>query len=139
MARALLQDAPVLVLDEPTTGLDAEAAQRLVAPLRGLMRDRATLLITHDLALAAEADEVASVAAADGRVDARSCEPGMIADGECLAPGYSVIEHLSRTRRLDTYEVWSDERACSCVAKTLRPDRRDDERARAALLAEGGC
>jgi serine/threonine protein kinase len=53
------------------------------------------------------------------------------------APGYHVIEHLSRTRRLDTYEVWSDERACSCVAKTLRPDKRDDARARNALIAEG--
>jgi eukaryotic-like serine/threonine-protein kinase len=52
-------------------------------------------------------------------------------------PGYRVIEHLTRTRRLDTYEVWSEERACSCVAKTLRPDRRGDERARAALLQEG--
>jgi len=52
-------------------------------------------------------------------------------------PGYRTIEHLSRTRRLDTYEVWSEERACSCVAKTLRPDRRDDERARAALEHEG--
>ena len=51
--------------------------------------------------------------------------------------GYEVIAHLSRTRRLDTYEVWSRERACSCVVKTLRPDRRDDERARAALLSEG--
>ena len=53
------------------------------------------------------------------------------------APGYRVIEHLSRTRRLDTFEVWSDERACSCVAKTLRPDRRGDEHTRAALEHEG--
>jgi serine/threonine protein kinase len=53
------------------------------------------------------------------------------------APGYRVLQHLSRTRRLDTYEVWSEERACSCVAKALRPDRRGDERARAALLQEG--
>lgn len=52
-------------------------------------------------------------------------------------PGYPVTEHLSRTRRYDTYEVWSEERACSCVAKTLRPDRRDDRRAREALVAEG--
>ena len=54
-----------------------------------------------------------------------------------LAPGYTVLAHLSRTRRLDTYEVWSAERACSCVAKVLRPDRREDARARAALRAEG--
>jgi eukaryotic-like serine/threonine-protein kinase len=57
--------------------------------------------------------------------------------GAYLAPGFRVIEHLSRTRRLDTFEVWSEERACSCVAKTLRPDRRGDARARAALEQEG--
>jgi serine/threonine protein kinase len=61
----------------------------------------------------------------------------MLETGDLLAPGYRVIEHLSRTRRLDTFEVWSEERACSCVAKTLRPDRRDDERARVALEREG--
>ena len=58
MARALLQDAPVLVLDEPSAGLDGAATRRLIEPLRTLMRDRATLLVTHDLTLAAEADEV---------------------------------------------------------------------------------
>jgi eukaryotic-like serine/threonine-protein kinase len=51
-------------------------------------------------------------------------------------PGYRLIEHLTRTNRLDTYEVWSEERACSCVAKTLRPDRRGDVRARRALVHE---
>ena len=66
MARALLQDAPVLILDEPTAGLDPEAAQRLIGPLKELMRDRATLLITHDHALAAAADE--TVVLSDGRV-----------------------------------------------------------------------
>ena len=60
-----------------------------------------------------------------------------VAAGEVLAPGYIVIEHLSRTRRLDTYEVFSEERACSCVAKVLRPDRRADDAARRALHAEG--
>jgi hypothetical protein len=53
------------------------------------------------------------------------------------APGYRTIEHLSRTRRLDTYEVWSEERACSCVDNVLRPDRRDDERARTTMEHEG--
>ena len=41
-------------------------------------------------------------------------------------PGYRVIEHLSRTRRFDTYEVWSEDRACSCVAKVVREDRQGE-------------
>jgi serine/threonine protein kinase len=61
----------------------------------------------------------------------------VLESGALLAPGLRVIEHLARTRRLDTFEVWSEQRACSCVAKTLRPDRREDERARAALAHEG--
>ena len=59
----------MLVLDEPTAGLDAAATQRLLGPLRELMRDRATLIVTHDLALAAEADEV--VVLEGGRVAER--------------------------------------------------------------------
>jgi ATP-binding cassette, subfamily B, bacterial len=69
MARAFLQDAPVLVLDEPSAGLDPAAASRLHAPLRRLMRDRATLLITHDMTLAAVADEVVELR--DGTVAER--------------------------------------------------------------------
>lgn len=58
IARAMLRDAPVLVLDEPTTGLDALAARRVIGPLRRLMAGRTTLLITHDLNLAPDADRV---------------------------------------------------------------------------------
>ncbi|MER5441522.1 ABC transporter ATP-binding protein [Streptomyces sp. NPDC002790] len=58
IARAMLRPSPVLVLDEPTTGLDAESAHRVVEPLRHLMRDRTTILITHDLTLAPYADRV---------------------------------------------------------------------------------
>ena len=52
-------------------------------------------------------------------------------------PGYRLIEHLSRTRRFDTYEVWSEDRACSCVAKVVREDRQGEQRVREALIAEG--
>jgi ATP-binding cassette, subfamily B, bacterial len=58
MARVLLQDAPVLVLDEPSAGLDADATQRLLGPLKRVMADRAALLITHDPILIEAADEV---------------------------------------------------------------------------------
>jgi ATP-binding cassette subfamily B protein len=58
IARAIVRDAPVLVIDEPTTGLDAAGARRMMGLLSRLMRGRTTILITHDLELAASADEV---------------------------------------------------------------------------------
>ncbi|MEN1886231.1 ABC transporter ATP-binding protein [Streptomyces mirabilis] len=58
IARAILRDAPVLVLDEPTTGLDAMAARRVIKPLRRLMQGRTTIMITHDLNLAPDADRI---------------------------------------------------------------------------------
>ncbi|MFF1703963.1 ABC transporter ATP-binding protein [Streptomyces sp. NPDC058252] len=58
IARAMLRGAPVLVLDEPTTGLDSVAARRVVQPLRRLMAGRTTIMITHDLSLAPDADRI---------------------------------------------------------------------------------
>jgi ABC-type multidrug transport system fused ATPase/permease subunit len=58
IARAILKDAPVLVLDEPTTGLDAESARRVMEPLRRLTAGCTTILISHDPALARAADRV---------------------------------------------------------------------------------
>jgi ATP-binding cassette, subfamily C, bacterial CydC len=47
VARALLSDAPVLVLDEPTAHLDAETAELLVRDILAAADDRSVLLITH--------------------------------------------------------------------------------------------
>jgi ATP-binding cassette, subfamily B, bacterial len=61
IARAILRDAPVLILDEPTTGLDPGSARRLLGSLREATADRTTILITHDLNLASVADDVMSL------------------------------------------------------------------------------
>jgi ATP-binding cassette subfamily B protein len=58
IARAMLRSAPVLVLDEPTAGLDSVAARQVVQPLRRLMSGRTTIMITHDLSLAPDADRI---------------------------------------------------------------------------------
>lgn len=58
IARAMLRRAPVLVLDEPAAGLDAVAARQVVRPLRRLMAGRTTIMITHDLSLAPDADRI---------------------------------------------------------------------------------
>lgn len=47
VARALLRDAPIVLLDEPTEGLDAQTERELEAALEPLVRDRTVLLITH--------------------------------------------------------------------------------------------
>lgn len=47
IARAILKDAPILILDEPTAHLDAANAREVISALREVMRGRTTLLITH--------------------------------------------------------------------------------------------
>jgi ATP-binding cassette, subfamily B, bacterial len=66
IARAFLRNAPVLLLDEPTTGLDAESAAQVVEPLRRLADGRTTIVISHDLALARQASHILVVDA--GRI-----------------------------------------------------------------------
>jgi subfamily B ATP-binding cassette protein MsbA len=48
VARALLRDAPVLFLDEPTTGLDAETSRRLLAAVARHRAGRTVIVATHD-------------------------------------------------------------------------------------------
>jgi len=66
LARALLRGSAVLVLDEPTTGLDPDTARRVLAPLRTAARGRTVLLITHDPVALEFADRV--VRLVDGEV-----------------------------------------------------------------------
>jgi ATP-binding cassette, subfamily B, bacterial len=53
IARALLVDAPVVLLDEPTTGLDAHAEELVVEALTGLVQDRTVIMTTHRPAVTA--------------------------------------------------------------------------------------
>jgi len=65
IARALVRDTPVLVLDEPTTGLDADARDALLGPLRELAQGRTTIVISHDPEVLEWADRI--VFLRDGR------------------------------------------------------------------------
>jgi ATP-binding cassette subfamily B protein/subfamily B ATP-binding cassette protein MsbA len=61
IARALLRDAPILILDEPTSALDAETEGLLLEALQRLMRGRTTLLIAHRLSTIRNADRIVVV------------------------------------------------------------------------------
>jgi ATP-binding cassette subfamily B protein len=58
IARAFLRDAPILVLDEATSHLDAISEQAVHRALKELMQNRTTLVIAHRLATVRDADQI---------------------------------------------------------------------------------
>jgi ATP-binding cassette subfamily C protein CydC len=78
IARALLKNAPILILDEPTEGLDVGTERALFDALAQAMHGRTVLLMTHRLgALAALVDEVAVIDA--GRIVQRGSPAALLA------------------------------------------------------------
>jgi ABC-type multidrug transport system fused ATPase/permease subunit len=88
IARAMVRDAPVLILDEPTTGLDAESGQRLLEPLRRLMQGRATIIISHNLATVRDATTILTLQ--HGRVAERGTHAELLARGGAYATLYRL-------------------------------------------------
>lgn len=58
IARAVVRDTPILILDEPTTGLDASAEQLVIEALQRLMKNRTTIVIAHHLGTIRNADVI---------------------------------------------------------------------------------
>nr|WP_051287497.1 ABC transporter ATP-binding protein [Paenibacillus taiwanensis] len=58
IARAILKDAPILLLDEPTSALDTETEMLVQEALNVLMKDRTTIVIAHRLSTIQHADEI---------------------------------------------------------------------------------
>lgn len=62
LARAVVSPAQVVLLDEPTTSLDALSARQVIGAIRSATRDRTVVLVTHDPVLAATADRTVHLA-----------------------------------------------------------------------------
>ena len=58
IARTLLRNPPVIILDEPTTALDQDSEDQVLEGLDRLMRGRTCILITHSARLARTADQI---------------------------------------------------------------------------------
>jgi ATP-binding cassette subfamily B protein/subfamily B ATP-binding cassette protein MsbA len=88
IARALLKDAPILILDEPTSALDAETEGLLLEALKRLMKGRTTLLIAHRLSTIRDADRI--VVLDEGQVVETGTHRELLARGGLYAHLYSV-------------------------------------------------
>ena len=84
IARAFIRQAPVLVLDEPTTGLDPYSAAQVIEALRSLIEGRTTIIISHDLELVRCAHRVIALDAGrivqEGTPEALADVGGLYAD-----------------------------------------------------------
>ena len=94
IARALLKDAPVLIMDEPTSALDAETEASVLAAVGEAMKGRTTLVIAHRLSTIQNADRI--LVLREGVIE----EQGRFA--ELLARG-GFFSHLHRL------QAWSGE------------------------------
>jgi ABC-type multidrug transport system fused ATPase/permease subunit len=95
IARAVLKDAPVLVLDEPTAALDADTEQRVLRNLHAWGRGRVIFLITHRLSTIRQADQI--LVMQEGRLVERGSHESLLArDGGVYR---DLVEHEAPTRR----------------------------------------
>ncbi|MGH3822477.1 MAG: ABC transporter ATP-binding protein [Pseudonocardiaceae bacterium] len=88
IARAMIRDAPILLLDEPTTSLDADAAQRILTPLRRLMSGRTTIIISHNLLTVNDADQI--IYLEHGRITETGTHDQLLANND----QYAHLYHL---------------------------------------------
>ena len=88
IARAILRDSPILILDEPTTGLDVASERAVLEALEGAAKGRTTLIIAHRLISVRLADRIV--------VLDRGCIVEEGTHAELLARGgrYAHLHHL---------------------------------------------
>lgn len=95
IARVALRQCPILVLDEPTTGLDRQSEAVVREAIEQIIEGRTTLMITHDLDLAARADRI--VFLHEGRIAESGSHDALLARGGHYAGLWQLHRQASGT------------------------------------------
>jgi ABC-type transport system involved in Fe-S cluster assembly fused permease/ATPase subunit len=103
IARAFLQDSPVLILDEPTSAVDTEAESAILGAIRRLMRGRTVILITHRSSMLDGC--AALLVLQDGRVVADDTTRALIASRASVAPS-AVSKQRSNVMNHPAVRAW---------------------------------
>jgi ATP-binding cassette subfamily B protein len=88
IARAFIRNTPILILDEPTTGLDAESTDLVLQALRKLMKDKTTIIISHELNLIRNADKI--IVIKEGEIEQMGTHDELIRAGGLYANLYAM-------------------------------------------------
>jgi ATP-binding cassette subfamily B protein len=94
IARALLKDAPILILDEPTSALDAATEMEMMQAMRSAARGKTTFLIAHRLSTARWADRI--VVMSKGRILEEGTHAELVAKNGAYAALYDTQQAIPR-------------------------------------------
>jgi ATP-binding cassette subfamily B protein len=83
IARAFIRNTPILILDEPTTGLDAETTEQVMHALHKLMIGKTTFIISHELNLIRDVDKI--IVLKDGEIEQMGTHAELIKSGGLYA------------------------------------------------------
>ena len=105
IARAILKNAPILILDEATSSLDSKSEHEVQAALETLMQGKTTIIIAHRLSTIAGVDQIVTLRR--GRVDEVGSPSELASTGGIYAQLLKLQNHTDETtkKKLKEYEI----------------------------------
>ncbi|MCU1380083.1 MAG: ABC-type multidrug transport system, ATPase and permease component [Acidimicrobiales bacterium] len=119
IARAFVKDAPILVLDEPTSSIDSRTEETILEALERLIRGRTTFIVAHRLSTVRRVDRV--IVLEDGEIVEEGTHEELLRAGGL----YSVLHALQRGDVRNGHEPPSGEQIEEVVAELTDPDADD--------------